>query len=89
MLGAVADIDDDPAEPEDAEMVLREFPESVTAESCRQVAITLLRTMANQGHTTLLLTGAMPGAGTTNRRWQYGLRHRERWALGMYYRCQL
>lgn len=65
VIGAVADIDDDPAEPEDAEMVLREFPESVTAESCRQVAITLLRTMANQGHSTLLLTGAMPGAGTT------------------------
>jgi capsular exopolysaccharide synthesis family protein len=65
VLGAVADIEDDPAEPEDAEMVLREFPDSVTAESCRQVAIALLRTMANQGHSTLLLTGAMPGAGTT------------------------
>ena len=65
VLGAIADIDDDPAEPEDAEMVLREFPDSVTAESCRQVAITLLRTMAQQGHSTLLLTGAMPGAGTT------------------------
>lgn len=65
VLGGIADIEDDPAEPEDAEMVIREDPDSVTAESCRQVAVAVLRTMAKQGHSSLLLTGGMPGAGTT------------------------
>ncbi|MDP7070078.1 MAG: cellulose synthase operon protein YhjQ/BcsQ [Phycisphaerales bacterium] len=65
VLGAIADIDDDPTEPEDAELILREEPDSVTAESCRQVAATLQRAMARQGHSSLMVAGGMPGAGTT------------------------
>jgi capsular exopolysaccharide synthesis family protein len=65
VLGAIADIDDDPTEPEDAELILREKPDSVTAESYRQVAASLQRAMARQGHSSLMVAGGMPGAGTT------------------------
>ncbi|MCH2141316.1 MAG: hypothetical protein MK100_09855, partial [Phycisphaerales bacterium] len=65
VLGAVADIEDDPIEPDDAELILRSEPASVTAESVRQVASTLMRAMGRQGHTTLMVAGGMPGAGST------------------------
>ncbi|MCH2143041.1 MAG: AAA family ATPase [Phycisphaerales bacterium] len=65
VLGAVADIDDDPAEPEDAELILAEHPSGVTAESVRQLATVVLRGMSHQGHSTLMVAGGMPGAGTT------------------------
>jgi len=65
VLGAIADIEDDPVEPEEPEMIFSEHPDSVLAESCRQVATTILRSMARQGHTSLMLAGGMPGAGVT------------------------
>ncbi len=64
-LGGVPDIDDDPREPEDAECVVLEEPSSVTAESVRQIGRGILRAMQAQGHRSLLITGALPGAGTT------------------------
>ncbi|MDP6602037.1 MAG: cellulose synthase operon protein YhjQ/BcsQ, partial [Phycisphaerales bacterium] len=65
VLGAIADIEDDPVEPEDPEMIFAEHPDSVVAESCRRVATTILRDMARQGHTSLMLAGGMPGTGVT------------------------
>jgi len=65
VIGGVADIEDDPVDPESAELILRSEPSSVTAESVRQVASSLMRSMARQGHTTLMVVGGMPGAGTT------------------------
>ena len=64
-LGGVPDIEDDPREPEEAECVVLEEPNSVTAESLRQIGRGMLRSMQEQGHRTLLLTGGLPGAGTT------------------------
>ncbi len=65
VLGAVADIEDDPAEPEEAELILADHSASVTAESVRQLTTVVLRAMSRQGHTTMMLAGGMPGAGTT------------------------
>jgi len=65
VLGAIADIEDDPVEPEDPEMIFTEHADSVLAESCRQVATAVLRSMARQGHTSLMLAGCMPGGGVT------------------------
>ncbi|HJN79431.1 MAG: cellulose synthase operon protein YhjQ/BcsQ [Phycisphaerales bacterium] len=65
VLGAIADIEDDPMEPEEPEMIFREYPTSVVAESCRRVAANILREMAKQGHTSLMLAGGMPGTGVT------------------------
>lgn len=64
-LGGVPDIDDDPREPEDAECVVLEEPTSVTAESVRQIGRGILRAMQAQGHRSVVITGALPGAGTT------------------------
>jgi capsular exopolysaccharide synthesis family protein len=64
-LGGVPDIEDDPREPEEAECVVLEEPNSVTAESVRQIGRGILRAMQNQGHRSLLVTGGLPGAGTT------------------------
>lgn len=65
VLGAVADIEDDPADPEEAELILADHSASVTAESVRQLTTVVLRAMSRQGHTTMMLAGGMPGAGTT------------------------
>ncbi len=65
VLGAVADIEDDPAEPEEAELILTDHSASVTAESVRQLTTVVLRAISRQGHTTTMLAGGMPGAGTT------------------------
>ncbi|MCH2136320.1 MAG: hypothetical protein MK101_07020 [Phycisphaerales bacterium] len=64
-LGGVPDIDDDPREPEEAECVVLDEPNSVTAESLRQIGRRILRSMQDQGHQSLVLTGGLPGAGTT------------------------
>lgn len=65
VLGAIADIEDDPVEPEEPEMIFRGYADSVIAESCRQVATTVMRTMAKQGHTSLVFAGGLPGSGVT------------------------
>lgn len=65
VLGAVADIDDDPVEPEEPEMIFREYADSIVAESCRQVATAVMRTMAKEGHTSLVVAGGLPGSGVT------------------------
>ena len=64
-LGGVPDIDDDPREPEEAECVVLEEPNSVTAESVRQIGRGILRVMHAQGHRSLVISGGLPGAGTT------------------------
>jgi len=65
VVGAIADIEDDPAEPDEAELVILAEPGSVTAESVRQVTTTLIRMLGRGGHSTLLMAGGMPDSGTT------------------------
>jgi capsular exopolysaccharide synthesis family protein len=65
VLGAIADIEDDPVEPDEPEMIFRDFADSIIAESCRKVATALMRSMAKQGHTSLVLAGGLPGSGVT------------------------
>lgn len=65
VLGAIADIEDDPVDSEEPEMIFREHPDSVIAESYRRMATNTLREMARQGHTSLMLAGGLPGAGVT------------------------
>ncbi len=63
LLGTVPDISDDPTGVTRIENAIREAPQSVVAESLRQMASHSQKHL--RGHKTLLLIGALPGAGVT------------------------
>jgi capsular exopolysaccharide synthesis family protein len=65
VLGVIPDVEEDPTKCEAAELVVRECPGSVVAESYRQACTPLYKEVMRAGHQTLLLVGGLPGAGTT------------------------
>lgn len=66
VLGSIPDIMDDPTRCERTEMVVMERPQSVLAESYRQVSVPLSKSLAASESKILLLVGGLPGAGTTS-----------------------
>lgn len=65
LLGVIPDTDEDPTMPDAPELIQRNHPDSVLAESCRQTWNAIRRSMSRQGHTSLMLASGMPGSGTT------------------------
>ncbi len=66
LLGVIPDRADDPTNPARVELVVREQPAAVLAESCRQAATAVQRAMDEGGLRTVLLLGGLPEAGTTS-----------------------
>ncbi|MCA9306076.1 MAG: polysaccharide biosynthesis tyrosine autokinase [Phycisphaerales bacterium] len=66
VLGCIPDLAMDLSAPEHFETAVTERPHGAIAESVRQIRTGLLRTLDEQGHTTVLLAGGMPDAGTTS-----------------------
>ncbi len=65
VLGVIPDLEEDPTRTKTAELVVHDAPNSVLAESYRQVKAPIDKAMTQAGHQTLLLVGGLPGAGTT------------------------
>jgi capsular exopolysaccharide synthesis family protein len=66
VLGVVPERSDDPTAPARVELVVREQPSSVLAESLRQTANALQRSMEEGGIRSVLLLGGTPEAGTSS-----------------------
>ena len=66
LLGVVPDILDDPTGVDSIDLVVRNEPDSVIAETYRQAAAQVYKEMLAGGHATLLLISGMPEAGTTS-----------------------
>ncbi len=65
VLGVIPELAEDPCKSAAAELVVRMCPNSVLAESYRQVSALIAKAMDRSGHRTLLLVGGLPDAGTT------------------------
>ncbi len=65
LLGVIPDLQEDPVRAEKAELVVRDSPKSIVAESYRQACALLDKFMARLGHQTLLVVGGLPESGTT------------------------
>ncbi len=65
VLGVIPELAEDPCKSAAAELVVQECPNSVLAESYRQVSTLIAKAMDRSGHRTLLLVGGLPDAGTT------------------------
>ena len=65
MLGVIPELAEDPCKTAAADLVVRECPNSVLAESYRQVSALIAKAMDQSRHRTLLLVGGLPDAGTT------------------------
>ncbi|MCZ6735178.1 MAG: hypothetical protein O7C65_05250 [Planctomycetota bacterium] len=65
VLGMIPELQEDPCRSESAELVVCKCPNSVLAESYRQLCTRIDEAMSRAGHKTLLLVGGLPEAGTT------------------------
>lgn len=65
VLGSIPDLEDDPTRSKSAELVVREHPNSVLAESYRQAVTAMCRSIELNGYQSVLFFSAMPGAGNT------------------------
>ncbi len=65
VLGVIPELAEDPCKAAAAELVVRECPNSVLAESYRQTSSLIAKGMDRSGHRTVLLVGGLPDAGTT------------------------
>ncbi|MCH2160854.1 MAG: hypothetical protein MK085_03160 [Phycisphaerales bacterium] len=65
LLGMIPDLSDEPTEAARAELVVRDHPESVLAESYRQCQATIARSLSESDIRSLMVVGGMPEAGTT------------------------
>ena len=65
LLGFVPLAADDPGKPVAAETAFRECPAGAIAESFRQMRPAVVKRLAQAGHKSMLVVGAMPGSGTT------------------------
>jgi len=65
LLGILPDAQDDPTGIESVEMVVRNEPDSILSETCRQCASRITREMDAGGHKSLLVMSGMPESGTT------------------------
>lgn len=66
LLGIVPDVADDPTGVKRVENAIREAPQSVVAESLRQIAVQVCKQLRAGGHRTVLAVGAMPESGVTS-----------------------
>lgn len=66
LLGVVPDLDGDPAKLKRIEGVVREAPQSITAESVRQLSAQVNKSLLANGCKTVMVLGAMPEAGATS-----------------------
>jgi Mrp family chromosome partitioning ATPase len=66
LLGIVPDVADDPTGVKRVENAIREAPQSVVAESLRQIAVQVGKQLRAGGHRTVLAVGAMPESGVTS-----------------------
>ena len=65
LLGVIPDLEDDPTGVANIEMVVRDEPDSVLAETYRQAASRVVKELEGSGFQSLLLMSGMPEAGTT------------------------
>lgn len=65
VLGVIPERTDDPTSPARAELVVREQPSSVLAESFRQTATAIQRQIDDAGVRTIMVVGALPESGTS------------------------
>jgi len=65
IAGIIPDVEDDPAEPDAAELVVLRHPGSTTAEMFRQLAAHMRKAMDVGGSRTVAVLSAHPRAGTT------------------------
>ena len=65
LLGVIPDTQEDPTTPESAELIQKQHPDSVLAETYRQTWNAIWRAMSRQGHASLMLASGMPGSGTS------------------------
>jgi capsular exopolysaccharide synthesis family protein len=65
VLGVIPELSEDPCRCDAAELVVRKFPNSVLAESYRQIWTLLDKALTGPGHQTLLLVGGLPESGNT------------------------
>jgi succinoglycan biosynthesis transport protein ExoP len=65
VLGAIPEIEEDPTDVEEATMVARDRPDSVTAETYRQTWLSLERVLERSGLHSVLFASGLPGSGTT------------------------
>jgi capsular exopolysaccharide synthesis family protein len=65
LLGIVPDATEDPTGVKNVEFVIRDRPESVLAETARQMAAHVQKQMLHGGHRTLMVASGLPEAGTT------------------------
>jgi capsular exopolysaccharide synthesis family protein len=66
LLGMVPDLADDPTDAARVEMVVRDHPGSIIAESYRQCFSSLLRSLADSNVASILVVGGMPESGATS-----------------------
>lgn len=65
VLGVIPELVEDPTKSKQAELVVRQHPHSVLAESYRQACALMMRAVERNGHQTVLFMSGLPGAGTT------------------------
>lgn len=65
LVGVIPDLEDDPAAPKAAELVVSEMPGSTTAEMFRQLSANVRKAMDAGGLRSLAVVTAHPGGGTT------------------------
>ncbi len=65
LVGVIPDLEDDPAEPKAAELVVSEMPGSTTAEMFRQLSANVRKAMDAGGLRSLAVVTAHPGGGST------------------------
>jgi capsular exopolysaccharide synthesis family protein len=65
ILGVIPELNEDPCRAQAAELVVRQCPQSVLAESYRQTWTLVEKALSQSGHQTLLLVGGLPGSGNT------------------------
>ena len=65
ILGIVPETDEDPTKCKVAELAVTESPNSVVAESFRQICTPFVKSMAQSDHQTAVFLAGLPGAGTS------------------------
>jgi polysaccharide biosynthesis transport protein len=65
VLGVIPDLEDDPTRVRRAELVVRDAPGSVLAESYRQASAVISNAIEHNGYQSVLVVGGLPGSGSS------------------------
>ncbi len=65
VLGVIPDLEDDPTKARRAELVVRDAPDSVVAESFRHTSALLSKAIEQQGIQSVLVVSGLPGSGSS------------------------